>query len=404
MKPISRVIIVAILIGAALIARTVLVPRGGQGPHAAQEAHATYYCPMHPTYTADKPGTCPICSMTLVKRDATPVKVAPAGEKKILYWTDAMIPGYKSDHPGKSPMGMELTPVYEEGASSTSGAATPTGYAAVLVTPQQQQLIGVKVTLVQKRTVTKTLRTVGKIAYDPELYQAQAEYLQALHTVKSAPTGATPEITARTQQVVDAARLRLRLLGLTEPAIEALATAEGPDQRLLLADPQGRVWVYAPVYEFELPLVKVGQILTVEAQALPGRTLEGRIDSIDPVVDATTRAARVRAVVTDPAQALKPGMFVNAWIAVDLGERLMVPETAVMATGTRTLLFVDRGEGRFEPREVTLGVKADGAVEVTAGVTEGERVVTSGNFLIDSESRLKGALEGMSQGEHHHGQ
>jgi len=403
-KPISRIIIIAVLIGAALIARTVLVPRGGHGPHAAHETHATYYCPMHPTYTADKPGTCPICSMALVKRDVTSVKVQPAERKKVLYWTDPMIPGYKSDKPGKSPMGMELTPVYEEGTSSTSGATAPTGYAAVMVTPQQQQLIGVKVTPVQKRPVTKTIRTVGKIAYDPELYQAQAEYLQALQTVKSAPTGGTPEIMARTQQVVEAARLRLRLLGLTEPAIEALATAEGPDQRLLLADPQGRVWVYAPIYEFELPLVKVGQMMRVEAQALSGRTLEGRIDSIDPVVDATTRAARVRAVVTDPAQALKPGMFVNASIAIDLGERLLVPETAVMATGTRTLLFVDRGEGRFEPREVTLGVKADGAVEVTAGVAEGERVVTSGNFLIDSESRLKGALDGMSQGEHHHGQ
>ena len=204
--------------------------------------------------------------------------------------------------------------------------------------------------------------------------------------------------------MADASRLRLRRLGLSDELINEMATWTGPDQSLLLADPSGRVWLYAPIYEYELPLVNIGQTITIEIQAIPGKTLEGTIRAIDSVLDPATRSARVRAVLTDPENVLKPEMYVNASIAVTAGEVLAIPETTVFNTGAKQIVFVDKGQGVFEPRDVAVGVKADGFYEVQGGIAEGELVVTSGNFLIDSESRLKAALEGVGGGGHQHGQ
>jgi len=362
---------------------------------------------MHPTYTSDRPGDCPICNMKLVKREEPPAHRTPQHEdaraKQVLYWTDPMLPGYKSDQPGTSPMGMELVPVYEEDAGSPTSSDVPEGYTPIRVTPQKQQLIGVKTAVARRQPLTKTIRTVGRIAYDPELYQAEQEYLQALNALLRAHAATNPEVARQAERLVDSARLRLRLLGLSQDLIGEMTGWQEPDKRLLLADPTGAVWLYAPVYEFELSLIRPGQTITVELPAIPGKRLEGAIRSIDSVLDPTTRSARVRAVVVDAERLLKPEMYVNASIVVSLGEVLTIPEAAVFQTGTAQLVFVDKGEGIFEPREVVVGVNADGFYELKRGVAEGEVVVTSGNFLIDSESRLKAALEDMTGGAHQHG-
>ena len=274
----------------------------------------------------------------------------------------------------------------------------------MLISPQKQQFIGVTTAPVTRRPLTKTIRTVGRIAYDPELYQAEQEYLQALNALMKAAVSDSEDVRRQAEQLVEASRTRLRLLGLSDELINEMAAWQGPDRRLLGTDPSGEVWLYASIYEFELPLVKAGQTVTVDASAVPGKTLEGVIRSIDLVLDAATRSARVRAVLTNPERQLKPEMFVNASLVVDLGEVLAVPEEAVFSTGTRELVFVDKGQGLFEPREVTGGAKGDGFHEVRAGVAEGESVVTSGNFLIDSESRLKAALAGAGEAGHQHGQ
>ena len=199
--------------------------------------------------------------------------------------------------------------------------------------------------------------------------------------------------------------MRLRILGLSKELIEEVSAWEGPDKSLLLTDPNGKAWLYAPIYEYELPLVKVGQTISVEISATLGKTLTGTIRSIDSVLDPMTRTAKVRAILVDPNGGLKPEMYVNALIAVNSGEVLAMPEEAVFNTGTKQIVFVDKGSGIFEPRDVKVGFKADGFYELKEGVLEGESVVTSGNFLIDSESRLKAALEGMSEGSgHQHGQ
>ena len=213
----------------------------------------------------------------------------------------------------------------------------------------------------------------------------------------------TAEVIEQAQRLIGASRSRLRLMGLSEEFLTGMTSWAGPDQRLLGTDPGGEVWLYAPIYEFELPLVRVGQTVLVELPAMPGQRIEGEIRTIDPVLDPATRSAKIRAVLQNPGGALKPEMYVNALIRVDLGEVVAIPEAAVFATGTRSLVFVDKGDGLFEPREVTLGAKADDWYELKAGVQDGERVVTSGNFLIDSESRLKAALQGSTMESHQHG-
>ncbi len=421
-------------------------------PSHRHQAHAVYYCPMHPSYTSDRPGACPICNMTLVKREGGQkaeigkpertkdicymhncpmahegkpcpmLVVAKEGEKvvcpicgshvaeaatipktkKILYWTDPMLPGYKAEGPGKSPMGMDVVPVYAEESAGTT-ETSPEGYTPILVTPRKQQLIGVTTALAARRALTKIVRTVGRIAYDPELYQAEAEYVQALGGLLTAQASGQPDVLDQATKMVEAGRMRLRLMGLNDALIDEMMSWHGADGLLLLQDTAGQVWLYASVYEFELPVVRVGSQLRVEAPALGGATLIGTIRAVDGVLDPMTRSARVRAVLDDPQRLLKPGMFVNASLVVELGEVLAIPESAVLDTGTRTLAFVAKGDGVFEPREVVLGQKAEGFYEVKAGVAEGEPVVTSGNFLIDSESRLKAALQGMEHGEHRHG-
>lgn len=364
-----------------------------------------YYCPMHPTYTSEHPGDCPICNMKLVKQETRAAGPPPPKRgKKILYWTDPMIPGYRSDKPGKSPMGMDLIPVYQEaGPMGSEGSMMPKGYAPVEIAPQKQQLIGVKTVVAKKERLTKTIRTVGRIAFDPELYQAEEEFLQALRALKSAQEGGNSDVLEQTTRLMDSSRLRLRLLGLSDSLMEEMKKWEKPDASLLLSDANGRVWLYAPVYEFELPYVKEGQTISVESPVLPGKILQGVIRSIDPVLDPMTRSARVRAVLTDPEKRLRPQMYVDATIEVPLGDVLAVPQEAVFDTGTRRILFVSKGEGLFEPREVKVGVQAGDLSEIKAGVAEGETVVTNGNFLIDSESRLKAALEGAGSTGHSHG-
>jgi Cu(I)/Ag(I) efflux system membrane fusion protein len=156
--------------------------------------------------------------------------------------------------------------------------------------------------------------------------------------------------------------------------------------------PGKTVWVYAQVYEYQIDLVHGGQPVEITAPSAPGRTYEGSVVGIDPIVSTTTRTARVRVLVPTPDAGLRPEAFVSARIAVPLGRVLALPDGAVLDTGEHQIVFVVKDEGRFEPRSVRLGRDADGWHEVVDGLSEGEAVVTSANFLIDSESRFRAAL------------
>lgn len=410
MKKVSRrdLIILALVLTAFLV---VAIPqiffqaKGGKGEWGSK-ASGVYYCPMHPTYVSDRPGDCPICYMKLVpKPEAVPKK-----ERKILYYRHPMGQPAASPVPKKDEMGMDYIPVYEE--EMTGVPSQVPGHAAVQIPPGRQQLMGVKLGPVEKRKLAKEIRTVGRVAFDPELFTAQQEFLSAWNSLRKASGGPYHEPLARAQALLESVRVRLRLLGMTDTEIGELVRQARKDQNLILPhegsprpmSPAGQfVWVYGMIYEYEIPFVKVGTRVEVRVPTFADRAFQGEVRGLDPVLDSTTRALRVRAKVMDPERLLKPEMYVDLFLVADLGETVSVPQEAVMFTGERAIVFVAQGEGFFEPREVKLGTQAGNFYEVKTGLHLGEQIAVSGNFLIDSESRLQSALEGMTSGGHTHG-
>ncbi len=406
MKPFRKNIFILIGIGILLVGGAVLLSKN----HVEQTHEHTggdiYYCPMHPHYTSNKPGICPICQMKLVKRETPGQEVSSQkmSSKKILYWTDPMIPGYKSDKPGKSPMNMDLVPVYEENNEAASADTSVEGHASVSLTSSKQQLMGVKTEKVTPRYLTKTIRAVGTVAHDTELYQTQAEYLQAAVALKKAEDSGIPEIVEQAKSVIEVIHLRLIHMGFHDGLIEELKQRGEPDRSLLLVE-TGPVWVYAQIYQYELPYVDVGTPVKVDVPSFSQENFEGMVRAVDPMVDMMTRTVRIRIQIKDAKGVLKPGMYVNATMDIDLGEILAVPHEAIFHTGTKDIVFVDVGNGVFQPRQVTLGAETDEFYEIKSGLKKDEIVVTSGNFLMDSESRLKAAVEGMADsGGQTHGQ
>lgn len=475
----KRRLIAAAGAGLLLVLGVVVVQTVRHRAHSSQKAEGVYYCPMHPTYTSDRPGDCPICNMRLVRREdkgtemtqeSIPQKDRAA--RKILYWTDPMMPGFKSEKPGKSPMGMEMAPVYEE-ETGEEMAGGPAGYAAVSLSPQKRQLIGVKTASAERRRVAKTIRTVGRVLvdetrivrvhpkvegwvreiyaryegdtvrkgqplfsfYSPDFITVQQEYLSVLALVKQTPAGASSGVADSARANLEAVRQRLLWWDITEEQVRELEKRGSPAETLVLVSPidgvvlrkhvwAGKfmerggdfyhladlttIWVDADLYEQDLPHVSVGQEATVTLSQAGQAVFRGKVIYVSPTVNMETRTATARLELPNPDGTLRPGQYATAEISVDMGERLVVPAQAVQDTGERKILFVSKGDGLLEPREVHVGARAGDDVEVLHGVSEGETVVTSGNFLIDSESRLKAALEGMSSPEpgeapHRHG-
>lgn len=381
---------------AVLLAAGWLVRMWRQTRPASQESQAvTYYCPMHPSYTSEKPGDCPICNMKLVpmekKEGGKGGERATQGKGKPLHYRHPMRPEITSPEPKKDEMGMDYTPVYEE-----EKAEVPVPGQAVTNIPQERrQLIGMKSDVLRERSLTAVVRASGRVAYDPELYNAQAEYREAVRGQANVKDSTWPDVHERAAALVRASALRLRQMGLSEAQIKEAGESERQPTNLLLGEAGGTVWVYAQIYEYEAGLVGQGQAVEITAPAHRGRKFRGVVKAVDPILSAETRSLKVRIEVPNPEGLLKLEMYVNASIQVDLGVKLALPEGALLNTGGRQLVFIDRGEGRIEPREVRVGQEAEGYYELLSGAREGERVVTSANFLIDSESKLKSAIPGV---------
>jgi multidrug efflux pump subunit AcrA (membrane-fusion protein) len=351
-----------------------------------------YYCAMHPNFTRDLPGSCAICGMTLVKKSNVTSK-PKAAAKKIIYYRNPMDPTVTSPVPMKDSMGMDYVPVYEQEAGAQE--------AGVYISPEKQQLIGVRKEKVTKRPLTHEILTVGKVTYDPDLYVAQEEYLQAIKTAQAVKNSTLTSITEQSNSLVKASEKKLLLLGMSQEEIAALGKSGLAQENLYLPVSSDSVWAYLNIYEYEIGLVKNGQEVAINTNAFPGEAFEGKVVALTPVLNAETRSLRVRVEVKDPEHKLRPEMFINARINVDLGEKLAVPETAVLDTGIRKIVYLAKENDYLEPVEVNLGQKAQGYYEVLSGLQEDDVVVTSGNFLVDSESKLKGILQGA---EHKHGQ
>jgi len=324
-------------------------------PIDESKPHDFYTCSMHPDVHMHEPGRCPICNMTLTK-------ISAGGNER----------GTEGDR------------------------LTVQGRGMVTIPAEKLQLIGVKFGKVERGSIEKIIRAYGRVAYDPDLYQAQEEYLSAIDLVElsSEPPPASRE---RSWKLLKAAETRLKLLGLNDAQIQRLRVRRQVDPQLLLgAQESGKVWVYAEVYESDLSFVRVGQTVDIDAAAYPGKMFSGKILAIDPVINPKTRTVKIRSEIDDPAGELKPDLYVNVLVHSGLGEALTAPENAVLNSGSEQHVFVHRGSGSFEPRRVRIGRKAEAKIEILEGLTENEEVVVSGNFLIDSESRLRAGMSGMS--------
>lgn len=397
---------------------------------ASQKAAVTYTCPMHPQVTSDRPGDCPICGMRLVPKNEAPT--IPQKERKILFYRNPMDPRITSPVPAKDSMGMEYIPVYEERVQAsgeescvvhecsmlkkgescpmlvlgekgealdcpvckahldleTEAAKTgqvPAGYGAVLISPQRQQLIGIRTEAVEKKRITKELQAYAKVAFDPELYDAQLEYLLKVKKFTTSRYYSDPVSDINAQR----SRLKLVSMGASPELIADIEKRRKEDPRLIFAGEGKEAWVYAFIHEHEAGLVKTGDVMELRSVADPDLVLRAPILFIDNAVDPATRTLKVRTLVKNENNKLKPNMFLDSRIQVDRGESLTVPAQAVSPQGRSFVVFVDKGEGLFEPREVVLGQKAGGFYEVRSGLAEGENVVVAGNFLLDSESRIK---------------
>jgi len=341
------IIILALVLGIGILGKPNLQNQTSkQGSH-----HDVWYCPMHPHYTSDRPGKCPICGMDLVKLDVP----------------------------------REPSPIKERASSVPE-------YASISVSPQKQQLIGVRTAIVTKNTVIKTIRAAGRVAYDPDLYKAEADYVEDyiayIRLNRHINSGSYTIQDA--QRKLKEAELDLSHMGATQQTIAQLQKNQFPDHGLLVSH-HGGVQVFAEVFGEDLGFIDVGQKAIIEIPDYV-ENLEGVVQSIDPIIDSASQTARVR-IGVDTDRELHSNMFVNISMPVELNEAIVIPREAVMDTGIRKIVFIQKEEGLFEPREIKIGWETDDGFEVKSGLKEGEQIVISGNFLLDSESRIQAGLK-----------
>ena len=471
-KKLRSLLIIAAAGVAAGLAVTAMMPKLDSGhvhdvaglvaPSSAVAAEASaqkYTCGMHPMVITDEPGLCPICNM-----DLTPLKPGggataskPVGERKIKYWVAPMDPTYIRDEPGKSPMGMDLVPVYEDQAATGS---------IISVDPVTSQNMGVRMALVMRKDLSRTIRTVGLVGYEepkqfsinskidgwverlhvnetgqvvkkgtplleiysPALVSAQEEFLLARNNSQSLANSSFPSIADGAARLLDSSRRRLKLWDISDRQIARLEKTGQVTKNLTLYAPYdgivtmktvregqfikagaellvlsdiSKVWVYADIYEYEMPWVKVGQKAKIILPYVGSEPIESKVSYIYPFVEPKTRTVKARLDIANPDFTLKPDMYVNVSLESDtVANALTVPSEAVLHSGERKTVFVALGNGKFEPRQVKTGVQSEsGDIEIVQGLLDGEHVVTSAQFMLDSESKLREAIRKMLEPE-----
>lgn len=305
-------------------------------------------CPMHPRIRKDGPGQCPICGMTLVKVD----------------------------------MSQEQQP-------NVANGVIPSSHAAFSLGAERSQMIGVKTGIVEKKPLFRSIRAPGRLAFDPELYTAQNEYSEALRQSERVKDSPLPEVKHSAERMVQSAKLRLKILGLSDKQIARIEASGPSESSLLINKPGQQVWVYADLYEMDLPSVQAGESAEITAGFLGGKVLAGKVASVDRVINPHTRTAKARILVQSAATLLRPEAYVDVSILAPLGEQVTVPFDAVFDTGKQSWVFLVGEGGQYLPRIVTVKFQAGEDVAIATGLLGGEKIVTSANFLIDSESRLR---------------
>ncbi len=420
-------------------------------PPSGERKILYYRDPMNPQNTSPTPKKAPD------GMDFVPVYAegtGGGGEKKIAYYRDPMHPWYTSDKPGKAPdCGMDLVPVYE-GESDVQGIkidpvtvqnigvkveeVTRRKLTRVIRTVGKVQADETKIFSinakimgwVEKLYVDYTGKPVRRgepllELYSPELVSTQEEYLQALRYQKQLGESSSEEARRGGERLVESARRRLLNWDIPESEIQALEQRGEPKKTMTFYSPvngyvmdkmvyKGQsvmagmelfriadlstVWVLADIYQYELPWVNMGDKVDIELSYLPGRKFEGRVTYLYPTLSMETKTARVRVEVRNTRSLeFKPEMFATVQIASPLSvQAVAVPDQAIIRSGERDIAVIALGGGYFDPREVKLGVTADGYVQILDGIKEGEKIVVSSQFLIDSESNLKAAISQMA--------
>ncbi len=405
--------------------------------HALKHTDPSYFCPMHPAVVRDQPGTCPICGANLV-----PVEIAAADEtaSKIQYYRHPMNPTVTSAVPMKDEMGMDYVAIYDDGAGSR-----------VRISAAVVNNLGVRTAAAEKGPLWKRIDTVGYVQYDesqvwhiharaegwieglridsvgervsegqplfglyaPALATAQEEYLKALGRGN--------------QALIVASETRLRSLGIPAASIESLRRTRKPDANIrftattdavvtqldvrdgMFVAPAtnvmtlanlSSVWVVAEVFQRQADWIGVGRPAEVRLSSQPGRVWEGEVEFIYPVLDPKTRTLQVRMRFDNPDEELKPNMFAKITLfGGPTADVVHIPKEALIRTARNDRVILDAGAGRFQPREVVAGLESGDRVEIKAGLEAGDVVVTSGQFLIDSEASLKASFARLRSGD-----
>ncbi len=382
---------------------------------ASGAAQTLYQCPMHPTMTSNRPGDCPICGMRLVlveppheEAAATPAPAAPDRGAAVV------VPEDRRRALGVATATIARTRFVKEVRAAGRIAQDET----------RLRMVHTKVSgFVERLYADATGKTVREgdpllEIYSPELVASQQEYLVAVQARARGRTSSVPTVARSGDELVESARRRLELFDLTDDQIHDLETTgvarrtvtvhapgsgtivernvtlgqkvEPGDPLLKLAD-LSRVWAVASVYEADLPFVRKGQAARVLLPYSAGGEIRGTVSFVYPDLDPATRTASVRVELANPGGMLKPEMVADVLLEADLGERLSVPAAAVVETGTRSVVFVETTGDRFEPREISIGIRLLDAYEVKEGLAAGDRVVASGSFFVDSESKIRSA-------------
>lgn len=314
--------------------------------------------------------------LLLVSAACTKTDEAGKMDKKISYYTCPMHPQVKSDEPGQCPIcHMDLVPIFKE---PPKDATTPTQAISVTMTGELQELIGIRTAIVTKKAAVKSLKSYGVVAFDPGLAVAQREYLDAART---------------SAELKQAAKRRLKLLGMSEEEITELEKRRSASTDLYLPENAKALWVYAPLYENEDALVTPGMTATIKTSD-GSAVYNGIVRGIDPVFNAKTRTVRARIEIRDQNATLKPDEYVDVTFAIDLGEKLTIPRSAYIDTGERQIAYVVHGGTHFVQTEIGIGEIVADDVVVTSGLEEGETVAAAALFMVDSEAELRGGSGG----------
>jgi Cu(I)/Ag(I) efflux system membrane fusion protein len=420
--------------------------------HARRHSDPTYVCPMHPQIVKGEPANCPICGMNLVKKEVVieapmVLKSSKPKERKIKFWVAPMDANYRRDKPGQSPMGMDLVPVYEEDSGDRDDMAKgdSRGMPKITINPSTAQNMGVRIEKATINELSRTIKTLGSITYNEDslhhIHARASGWIEKLYTGSLGDPVAkgetlleyySPDIVAAQKDLIlakragsnlaNASKTRLRDLNVSDAFIEQISNTGKSQNRVpIVANHSGvvtligvkngmfitpgteiykiadlsSVWLIVDVFEHQLTWVKVGNKALVKVQSMSDKEWEGDVEYIYPELNPKTRTLKVRIKIDTPNQLLKPNMFADVELLTNNKKVLSIPTESVIYYENSPRVVKVVAENKYQPVEVTLGMKSNGQVEIIDGLEEGDDILVSGQFMIDSESNLQASFRRM---------